>query len=214
MKRTKQKATADSATKSGSGIGVIVEDETDFDALKVLVRRIVEAAGPGPQPKVRKRGQRGCGPISQKIKAWMADLVLQGCTKLIVVRDRDARTEASIRQELQKHPPPAAATVCIPVEELEAWFWSDLHVLRLVAPDARNLKAPANPHLVKSPKEKLEALSVDARRRPRYSNSDNARLAETLGLDVCAAKCPSFRHFRDFVLAPFPLQARWHPPPT
>ncbi len=194
-------------------IGVIVEDDTDYDALRVLVRRIVAHAGTRAPPKVRRRAAGGCGSIRQKIRAWMNDLVRDGCTKLIVVRDRDVRTERSIREELEKHPPPIAATVCIPVEELEAWFWCDPAVLRRVAPEHPNLKAHPNPHLIKSPKEKLEALSVDARKRPRYSPADNASLAETLGLDLCTAKCASFRHFREFVLAPSPLEARWHPPP-
>lgn len=195
-------------------VGVIVEDDTDFEALRVLVRRIVEEASAGPPPKVCKRAARGAGSIRQKIKAWMNDLVEDGCTKLIVVRDRDQRTEKSIRSELEKHRPPAAATVCIPVEELEAWFFSDLAVLRKVAPEHANLNPHPNPHLIKSPKEQLQALSVDAKRRPRYSTADNARLAEVLGLEVCASKCSSFRHFRHFVLAPSPLEAVWHPPPA
>ena len=194
-------------------IGVIVEDDTDYDALRVLVRRIVAEGPDRPAPKVRKRIAGGCGSIRQKIRAWMGDLVREGCEKLIVVRDRDTRTEKSIRSELEVEAPPTAATVCIPVEELEAWFFSDLAVLRKVAPAHPSLKAHANPHLIKDPKERLEALSLDAKRRPRYSTADNASLAEVLGLDVCAARCPSFRHFREFVLAPAPLEARWHPPP-
>jgi Domain of unknown function (DUF4276) len=147
------------------------------------------------------------------MKAWMYDLFLDGCTKLIVVRDRDRRTDADIRRELERTAPPTAATVCVPVEEIEAWFWCDIAVLREVAPKHPNLRAHPNPHQIKSPKEKLEALSADSRKRPRYSTSDNAALAEILGLDLCARACPSFRHFREFVLAPMPLDARWHPPP-
>jgi Domain of unknown function (DUF4276) len=87
--------------------------------------------------------------------------------------------------------------VCIPVEELEAWFWSDPAVVREVGRGRGD--AHSSPHLIKRPKEALARLSIGANRKPRYSTNDNAKLAEKLDLALCAKRCSSFRALNDFI---------------
>jgi Domain of unknown function (DUF4276) len=121
----------------------------------------------------------------------MNDLRLRGCDKIVVVRDQDRDAEADIRAALESQgKPPLPAIVCIPVEELEAWFLCDPVVLHAVS--GRKTKGHSNPHLVSDPKGELIRMSRDAQRRPRYSTNDNAQLAQLLNIDLCRKTCPSF----------------------
>lgn len=131
-------------------------------------------------------------------------LEADGCVAAIIVHDLDRNPanntlndEAKLRSALEAIEVPRGLEriVCIPVEELEAWFWADPDVLALVG----NGSAAASPHLIKQPKERLIALSRGANQKPRYSTNDNERLATKLNLGLCATRCPSFRAMRDFV---------------
>jgi Domain of unknown function (DUF4276) len=87
--------------------------------------------------------------------------------------------------------------ICIPVEELEAWFWSDPDVVRYVGQGKGEAKV--NPHLIIKPKEELIKLSLGANKRPRYSTNMNVELAEILNLELCATRCPSFKNLLNFL---------------
>ena len=89
--------------------------------------------------------------------------------------------------------------ICIPVEELEAWFWSDPAIVEEIGRGKG--KAHPSPHLIAKPKEALIRLSMAGDKKPRYSTNDNPRLAEKLALDVCAGRCRAFRELRDLVHA-------------
>ena len=57
------------------------------------------------------------------------------------------------------------------------------------------------PEHINSPKEHLEKLSRDSRKKPRYSHAThNPRFAEYIDLAKVYRKCPSFRPLRDFIL--------------
>ena len=106
-------------------LGVIAEDETDGQTLRVLLQRLR-----GGGTKVLTRSDQGCGAIGRKGERWVNDLVRAGCSAVIIVHDLDRHALAELRQRLEKIQPPAGAVcyVCIPVEELEAWFWADANV--------------------------------------------------------------------------------------
>lgn len=188
----------------GARIGVIGEDETDCATIRVLIRRLA-----GERTPVKLRFGGGCAEIFRKASAWMHELARAGCSKVIVVHDLDLdprngelNDERALRERLQKLPHPASLErlVCIPVEELEAWFWSDPGVLAKVA--RREVAAVTSPHTIRRPKEKLQMLSRNAGGAARYSTGDNERLAEVLDLGLCMARCPAFAALAAFVRAP------------
>jgi len=108
--------------------------------------------------------------------------------------------EARLRAELESIPFPQGTErhICIPIEEVEAWFFSDPKILKKYGAAG---KATASPHSVRRPKETLRALSKWENKKPRYSTNENPRLAAELDLDLCAKRCPAFRAFRTFVAA-------------
>ncbi len=187
---------------SGAKFGVLAEDPTDREVLSVLIRRIV----PGAPPGVTTRGGGGCSKLKRKAKAWLAELASAGCTALIVVHDLDRdpdsntlRNEAKLRSELSaiESPQGIPRLVCIPVEEIEAWFWADPKVIEKVG-QGRG-KDEESPHQIVRPKEKLQKISQDAGRKPRYSTNDNPILAKVLNLELCAVRCPAFASLQSFV---------------
>lgn len=182
--------------------GVVAEDETDFRAARVLIQRLG-----GNKLSVIRRVTNGCSLLDAKLHIWLAQLAREGCSALIVLRDLDRNTlhalndEAALRRRLESAPVPAGTRrlICIPVEELEAWFWSDPNVIQRVGRGKG--KAHPSPHLIRAPKEALTRLSQQANGRPLYNTNQNESLAALLNLELCAERCASFREFRDFVLA-------------
>lgn len=175
-------------------LGVIAEDETDGQTLRVLLQRLR-----GSGTKVLTRSDQGCGAIGRKGERWVNDLYRAGCSAVIIVHDLDRRALAELRQQLGKiQPPPGTALyVCIPVEEMEAWFWADANVLTKIA--RQPTPAHPSPEKIPSPKEALMRLSRDGGKKPRYATSDNAGLAQELDLTVCAQRCPAFAALCTFV---------------
>lgn len=190
--------------------GVIAEDMTDCDAIAELIRRIAAQRRASLRIGVSKKGEAGCARIARKAGPHLKLLASQGCTAAIVVRDLDRNSAtnalndiAELRQELSKIPiPPSLKSLfCIPVEELEAWFWSDQAVLDRVAGQPGRARAVYQPHDVQRPKEALLRLSRGENRKPRYSTNDNVELAKHLDIAVCSARCDSFRELLAFVEA-------------
>ncbi len=131
----------------------------------------------------------------------MRDLARSGCTSIVLLRDCDREEEAALRGTLERIQKPRAVErlVCIAVEELEAWFWSDPKVVHEVGRGKG--KALEEPHRLKDPKEALVRLSRDEGKKPLYSVNDNPSLAERLDLALCEERCPAFRELKEFVLA-------------
>lgn len=183
-------------------VGVIAEDSSDADVVRVLVRRI---CGEG-WTTIRGVG-RGCATARKKAARWLNQFATRGVSHTILLHDLDRSSEHGqlndedeLRRRLDAIPVPSGMRrlICIPVEELEAWFWASPEVLGTVA--RRPKEAHPNPHLIRGPKEQLMVLSRDPRtQRARYSTNENKHLAEVLDLDACAERCPSFVQLRDFL---------------
>lgn len=158
------------------------------------------------------RPQRGCSRIKAKAARVISDLIKQNdVSDIIVVHDldRDATTnqlndEGALRKQLSECCETGTLAIgrliCIPIEELEAWFWADPAVVNKVGRGKG--KAHPQPHLICKPKESLQRLSRGANAKPRYTTQDNAELAEILDLELCKKRCPSFRSLIDFLLPP------------
>ncbi len=183
-------------------IALIAEDETDCDAVREIVRRVL-----GREVTTKQWAARGCSILERKLTAKLKLFAHDGVNAFIVVRDLDRNSQNNVlndeiitRQKLEKIASivnPSQTLICIPVEELEAWFWSDPEVIRYVGKGKG--QASKSPHAVAQPKEALIRLSQGENRRPRYSTNMNAELAARLNLELCADRCPSFKELLDFL---------------
>ena len=186
-------------------LGILAEDETDCQTIAVLARRLL-----GERTGVSRRCSRGCANLPRKAGTWMKQLAEDGCAAIILVHDLDRNAEnqqlndeAQLRERLERLPTPLDTIrhICIPIEELEAWFWSDPGVLDRIAPGIGQGRARNAPDTIQRPKEKLWHLSASAHRNSRYTTQLNPELARILDLDLCARRCPAFSYLRQFLLS-------------
>lgn len=183
-------------------IALIAEDETDYKTVRKIIHRVL-----GSTVKTKKWAPGGCGLLKKKLAAKLKVMSNEGCDVFIVLHDLDRNPqnnclndEAKLRESLEaefsqvrrlkKH-------ICIPVEELEAWFWSDPVVVQHVGRGKG--EAHSNPHLIAKPKERLISLSSGENRKPRYSTNMNPELAEMLNFELCSSRCPSFKELLGFL---------------
>lgn len=190
-----------------NAIGIIGEDDTDVRTVKVLLRRILpDSIG----IRTRAPATGGCARMRRCAAMFMRELVNGGCNALVIVHDLDLNPEnnqlnsiEALRQQLNKIPYPqnAERLICIPVEELEAWFWSDQDILDHVG--RGGAKAALHPHSIRKPKEELRRLSAKFHRKPVYSTNMNEELAAKLNIQICAERCESFKQLHNFVVRLF-----------
>ena len=183
-------------------IGILAEDLTDCRTLEVLVGRLLQ--GHGKTASFARRGKDGCANLRRKARAWMGELTDVGCSALILVHDLDRNDETELHGRLSQIPVPRGVLhhICIPVEELEAWFWSCPTALDRVAPGQGKARARPSPHLLANPKESLIRLSASQHGgKARYTTQQNPELAALLDLDLCAQRCLSFRDLSTFIAA-------------
>ena len=178
-------------------IGVLAEDGTDCATLEVLIKRMLGArvgAGIG----IKKLSGKGCAQLRGKAKAWLGELDRAKCTAAILLHDLDQRTEDELRKQLQTIPVPGGMRllICIPIEELEAWFWSDPEIVFKITGSRKTISAPER---IRSPKEEFMRQSRLLHQKSRYQTNMNPELARDLDLNLCAQRCRAFRELRDFV---------------
>jgi Domain of unknown function (DUF4276) len=183
-------------------IALIAEDNTDCDAIRIIVHRVLDK-----NVSTTKWASNGCSKLRLKLSSKLSVLADDGCNAFVVIHDLDRNPENGVLndevqlrkmlEELASGINRSARHICIPIEELEAWFWSDPKVIKYIGKGKG--KASANPHSLAKPKEELIKLSRDEKRRPRYSVNMNAELAEKLDLELCAQRCDSFRELLKFL---------------
>jgi hypothetical protein len=201
MMRAHSVTSSTAAVRMTSPVGVVAEDETDYKAIRVIIKRVA-----GNSVGTRKRIGNGCSRIRAKAGVWLNQLAEEGCAHAIVLHDLDRNPlnqalndEATLRADLHKACQGSSIRhlICIPIEELEAWFWSDPGVVKHVGRGTG--AASASPHKVVSPKEELMRLSRGANKKPRYSTNDNEELAEMLDISLCRSRCISFDQLVGFL---------------
>lgn len=130
-------------------IALIAEDDTDCDAVRKIVHRVL-----GKNTKIKHWGSKGCGILRKKLPARLKFLSNEGCNAFVIIHDLDRNLhnnslndEAELRKMLEAASSKVEAMkrhICIPIEELKAWFWSDPEVVKHVGRGKG--KANANPH--------------------------------------------------------------------
>lgn len=178
---------------------VLAEDRTDAEAITVVIRRHRERCGLKPA-KVKVWAGKGCARLRKKAEARIKHYQRKGIHRVVVVHDLDREKETDLRQQLSACAVPSKMSrhICIPREELEAWFWADGQILRKLS-RGKVCEGLPEPWRKESPKEALIKLSRNEHRIPRYSTAENGALAEDLDLDLCASRCPEFADLLEFV---------------
>lgn len=183
-------------------IALIAEDDTDCDTVRKIVHRLL-----GTNTSTKSWASKGCSTLRRKLSAKLKAMSKEGCNAFIIVHDLDRNPQnQSLNDEVKLRESLEAAVsevkdinkhICIPIEELEAWFWSDPNVVKHIGRGKGEAKI--NPHLVTKPKEQLIRLSIGENRKPRYSTNMNVELAEMLDLELCSERCPSFKNLLNFL---------------
>jgi len=183
-------------------IAIIAEDDTDCDMVRKITHRVL-----GMNTRTKLWASKGCSTLKKKLSAKLTAMSNEGCNAFIIVHDLDRNPqnnslndEAKLREILEAETSKFKGIdkhICIPIEELEAWFWSDPNIVKHVGRGKGDAKT--NPHLITKPKEQLIKLSTGENRKPRYSTNMNVELAERLNLELCSARCPSFKNLLNFL---------------
>ena len=180
--------------------GVLGEDKSDFETLKILVQRLVG------KKKVcfQGKGYTGCGELLKKGGKDLKLLSDMGCTRFIIAHDADQRDVNEVRLKLIDkivRPSGVKKSICllVPVQEIEAWLLADIEAVTNIF-TGWNPKPEASPESKPRPKEYLEKLSRDASGSPRYRHpTHNPHLAKHIDLTTVSNRCKSFRPLEEFV---------------
>lgn len=180
-------------------VGIIAEDDSDVEAARIMMRRIAKSDRIG----VKRFVGKGCGRLRRKCGVWAANLRDRGCGLLIVIHDLDRRGISQVRREIEDALAPCPIDnylICIPVEEMEAWWLADPLAIRKALGLDRTPQVKGHPEAIPSPKERIGVLvRTCSRKRKIFVNTEhNAAIASELDFDK-AKKCKSFVPFFEFV---------------
>lgn len=181
-------------------IGIIAEDDSDIEVLKILTRKLTNC-----RFATSHFVGKGCGPLKRKTPGWCKALLLKGCESVVLVHDLDKNNAVKLRTQLELIISAVKIEnkfVVIPSEELEAWLLSDANALK----NAMNLiKLPKkifHPETVVSPKEHIGEIvrKHSKESSKRYVNTvHNKLIAEQIDIAKVSKACPSFNQFEIFV---------------
>jgi len=178
-------------------IGIIAEDESDYISIRVLIQRIVN----NENIVMKKFVGKGCGKIKRKCNAWANQFKEKGCSVLLLIHDLDSNNIDDLRAKLNQALSPSPIEkhlICIPIQELEAWFLSDPDAIK----KGMNLKkmpnVKGNPEYINSPKEHLErVIDIASSGEKIYIHTKhNEKIAKLISFHK-AKKCKSFTLFYD-----------------
>jgi hypothetical protein len=180
-------------------IGVIAEDQSDVEVIEELIRKIV----PNEGTVVRSMTAGGCGKLVGKCRQWASHLKSRECDVLVLLRDLDDKSKATLSKELEKALSPCPIPrylIVIAVREIEAWLISDPQAIRTVFNLKADVPSVGNPESLEDPKKQLADLVYSrSAKTKRYLNTQhNKRLAAALRLE-CVRKCKSYLPFEKFI---------------
>lgn len=180
-------------------IGIIVEDTTDYEAAKILIQRVTGK----DNLTFKKAVSNGCGKLRRKALDYTNDLTKRGCQMVIIIHDRDKNGHDELMSELSKIVKPTTAKIkyiCIPIEEMEAWFISDPQSIKESFNLKRLPKFKGNPETISSPKEVLaEQVYLCSDKSTIFLTKHNQKLAGVVSIDKAKEKCKSFSSLVEFL---------------
>lgn len=181
-------------------IGLIVEDNSDFDAFRIIIQRIIKK----DNLKFRKAISCGCGKLRRKAASYAENLCQKGCNMIILVHDLDRNNHDELYKDLinkMSNCPTRNNMVCIPIEEVEAWFLSDPNAIKKTFNLPKTPSISGLPETIQSPKEKIESIvKVNTNNTKLYLNTKhNSILAQNVSLELIESKCGSFKSLCDFI---------------
>lgn len=181
-------------------IGIIAEDESDVNSARILIHRISK----NNRIKIKQFLGKGCGKLKRKCNSWAKQLYLRGCTVLILIHDLDYNKLSELEFEVRESLNPCPIKkhlICIPVQEMEAWFLSDPNALQKALKLIYLPKVSGTPEKINSPKEVLEKVILKASGNEKlYLNTKhNEIISKHISLAVLKSKCPSYVPFHDFI---------------
>ncbi len=181
-------------------IGIIAEDLSDFESTKIIIRRITTKQNIAFKQSIAG----GCAKLRRKAGDYALNLKSRGCDILILVHDRDRSDLKSLRLELSsilKANPFPKYLICIPTEEIEAWFLSDPSGIKRALNLKKLPKTKGLPENILSQKLR-DLVFLCSNKEKRYLNTThNSIIAAHVSLDVLKTRCPSFKELYDFVVA-------------
>lgn len=171
-------------------IGVIAEDKSDVEVIKVLIKKYTDAS----KFSVKNFVGNGCGRLKNKCKVWAEALIDRGCEYILVIHDLDREKENKLKTLLQSKLPEKnfpKLLIVIPKEELEAWLLGDPEAIKSVFSLKELPKNYLNPETVPSPKEEIGKI-VWAIAKKRYLNTvHNVKIAQLATIENLL-KCGSY----------------------
>ena len=178
-------------------IGVIAEDNNDVDVLYEITCKLTKENS----FSFKKFVGHGSGMLRRKCTAWAKNLLLRGCTHLVVLHDLDENNENELRKKLNdcvKNIKFKGYVILIPVKELEAWLLTDSKSLKDVFHMARLPKLPNNPEAVRRPKEKLKEIIWKYTSQYYFNTIHNRKIAASCRISKLKM-CKSFRPYPVFI---------------
>lgn len=180
-------------------IGIIAEDISDVNTVKVLIQRIANK-----NVSEKHHLGYGSGKILSKCSGWAKSLYQRNCGVLIVIHDSDTNPAQEIYNNIQKKLATCLFNkylICIPIQELEAWLLSDPAGIKK-AMNLENMPTiKGNPEDINSPKEYLERLvwTVSLRTKIYINTKHNEKIVSQISLDKVYKKCKAFQPFHKFI---------------
>jgi hypothetical protein len=191
----------DSRMSRIKSIGIIAEDDSDFESVKILIRKIIAK----DKIPFKKAIGNGCGRLRRKACSYTVDLENRGCDLVILFHDLDRNNYQNLKRELEKSLHRVSTVkkfICIPIEELEAWFLSDPEGIKSALNLYKAPKVKKQPERIISPKEVLgEFIYLCSNKEKIYINTKhNEKISEHISIELVKQKCSSFKLLYEFLL--------------
>lgn len=181
-------------------VGIIAEDESDFESARILIERISGKSNLG----YRKKIGNGCGKLRRKCLLWSNELSQLGCGMLVLIHDLDRNDLPTLSDQLStalRSSTLSNRLICIPVEEIEAWFLADPTAIKRALNLRKLPRFSGMPEQVDSPKERLrdEVFRCSDKNKDYLNTRHNQILARHVDISLLRSRSPSFSKFYDFV---------------
>jgi signal recognition particle subunit SEC65 len=179
---------------------VLAEDQSDAEAICVLVKRIADTTGLA----VFKHGFSGCGNLRKKAGKHIKSLEGLGATHFIICHDADRSSPREIKESVRasirsKHTLPDQHRIIVPVQEIEAWIIADEKAIQQIIPTLK-IKPVNQPESLNNPKEWLKTESRRLKTKPLYDETTlNEKVCQHLDISIVQKKCQSFSELVEFV---------------